>query len=48
LAIGVMLMSATGRVSQTVEISLRTVNKILAADGAYTRNGIVTSAGRNL
>ena len=44
---GALRMSATGRVSQTVEISLRTVNKILAADGAYTRNGIVTSAGRN-
>jgi len=39
LAIGVMLMSATGRVSQTLKNSLRTVNKILAADGAYTRNG---------
>jgi hypothetical protein len=40
LAIGVMLMSATGRVSQTRGKTLsRTVNKILAADGAYTRNG---------
>jgi hypothetical protein len=33
------LMSATGRVSQTVEKLSSNVNKSLAADGAFTRNG---------
>jgi hypothetical protein len=33
------LMSATGRVSQTVEKLSSDREKFLAADGAFTRNG---------